>query len=285
MKMSKSLFIAMAMAVVAWAQDEEVPQLPDPVPVAEPVAPAKIVRAKKVRPPYEHRGFFFSMGLGTSYLTTSVEETNSRISTSSGYTDSDGVFIRQNDYRSEKVLHEKFSGWALPIIDLRFGKSIGNMVALYSIFSTGIYQGEGSHLRKSQDVSRHYDRSGSLTSIDTMPKSANKKKDDAFAFLETFGLGLSIYPFRNPQSFLNGFYIGASGGVEAVDAHLDDSFSLISNGGIFTRFELGKDWWISETWSLGVGFAYVSVAIFENGSDKEENDRKSISFFIRLTHG
>ena len=63
MKMSKSLFIAMAVAVAAWAQDEVAPQIPSPVPEAEPVAPAKTVRAKKVRPPHEHRGFFFSMGM------------------------------------------------------------------------------------------------------------------------------------------------------------------------------------------------------------------------------
>ena len=75
------------------------------------------------------------------------------------------------------------------------------------------------------------------------------------------------------------------GGFEGFDSHLDDSFSLISNGGIYTRFELGKDWWVSETWSLGVGFAYVNVSVLESGSDNEDDERNSISFFIRLTHG
>jgi hypothetical protein len=138
MKMSKSLFIAMAVAVAAWAQDEVAPQVSSPVPEAEPVAPAKTVRAKKVRPPHEHRGFFFSMGMGVSYLSSSVDESNVENSSSGGYTDSDGNFIPQSKYERERILHEEFSGWATPIIEFRFGKSIGNLVALYSIFSTGI---------------------------------------------------------------------------------------------------------------------------------------------------
>ena len=136
MKMSKSLFIAMAMAVAAWAQDEEVPQLPDPVPVAEPIAPAKIVRAKKVRPPYEHRGFFFSMGMGVSYLSSSVDESNVSYSTGGGYLDTDGSFIPQSKYEHERVLHEEFSGWGAPVIEFRFGKSICNMVVCNSFYRT-----------------------------------------------------------------------------------------------------------------------------------------------------
>ena len=58
MKMSKSLFIAMAVAVAAWAQDEVAPQVSSPVPEAEPVAPAKTVRAKKVRPPQYRRKLY-----------------------------------------------------------------------------------------------------------------------------------------------------------------------------------------------------------------------------------
>ena len=231
MKMSKSLFIAMAVAVAAWAQDEVAPQVSSPIPEAEPVAPAKTVRAKKVRPPHEHRGFFFSMGMGVSYLSSSVDESNVSYSTGGGYLDTDGSFIPQSKYEHERVLHEEFSGWGAPVIEFRFGKSICNMV------------------------------------------------------MEAFGLGLSIYPFRNPESMLNGLYIGVSGGVEAFDSHLDDSFSIISNGGVYTRFELGKDWWVSDTWSLGVGIAYVNVTVFEDGNDKEEHERNSISFFIRLTHG
>ena len=159
------------------------------------------------------------------------------------------------------------------------------MVALYTIFSTGIYQGEGSYRKTNRGLQSHYDHSGNLTLVDTIPEGTKKKKDDALAFMEAFGLGLSIYPFRNPESMLNGLYIGVSGGVEAFDSHLDDSFSIISNGGVYTRFELGKDWWVSDTWSLGVGIAYVNVTAFEDGNDKEEHERNSISFFIRLTHG
>jgi hypothetical protein len=266
-------------------QDEEAPQVSSPVPEAEPVAPAKTVRAKKVRPPHEHRGFFFSMGMGVSYLSSSVDESNVSYSTGGGYLDTDGSFIPQSKYERERVLHEEFSGWGAPVIEFRFGKSICNMVAMYTIFSTGIYQGEGSYRKTNRGLQSHYDHSGNLTLVDTIPEGTKKKKDDALAFMEAFGLGLSIYPFRNPESMLNGLYIGASGGVEAFDSHLDDSFSIISNGGVYTRFELGKDWWVSDTWSLGVGIAYVNVTVFEDGNDKEEHERNSISFFIRLTHG
>ena len=85
----------MAVAVAAWAQDEVAPQVSSPVPEAEPVAPAKTTRAKKVRPPHEHRGFFFSMGMGVSYLSSSVDESNVSYSTGSGYLDTDGSFIPQ----------------------------------------------------------------------------------------------------------------------------------------------------------------------------------------------
>ena len=211
MKMSKSLFIAMAVAVAAWAQDEVAPQVSSPVPEAEPVAPAKTTRAKKVRPPHEHRGFFFSMGMGVSYLSSSVDESNVSYSTGSGYLDTDGSFIPQSKNEHEWVLHEEFSGWGAPVIEFRFGKSICNMVAMYTIFSTGIYQGEGSYRKTNRGLQSHYDHSGNLTLVDTIPEGTKKKKDDALAFMEAFGLGLSIYPFRNPESMLNGLYIGASG--------------------------------------------------------------------------
>lgn len=293
MKFAKSLFLAMAVTVAAWSQDDVATVAMEPeselpgenVPQNLNSVPQK-VQAKKVRPPYEHRGFFFSMGIGFSYLSTTSDEDDLSFSSGGGYSypGDTYVYIPQNEYYYGKKVHEEMSCFGLPYIEYRFGKSIGNLVVLYSIFSGSLYRGNAEYFRTNYGIEYLYNQDGVLTSVDTLKRDTTLRKEEAVGFSVSAGLGLSIYPFRNPSSLLNGLYIGASGGFEGFDANMEGSFSILSTGGIFSRYEIGKDWWVSETWSIGVGFAYINVYVIESGEDGK-GERQSINLFIRLTRG
>jgi hypothetical protein len=55
-------------------------------------------------------------------------------------------------------------------------------------------------------------------------------------------------------------------------------------GGMYTRFELGKDWWVSDTWSIGAGLSFTKL-VYESENEGEEMSSHTISLFFRLTRG
>ena len=258
MKIFKTFIVILFFAVAAWAQSSE-----------------------KVRPPCEHRGFFYSMGVGFSYTSFSVEKVEQRNSYTS-FTDVNYRYETHNNYDKRW----EFSGFDIPKFEFRFGTSIGNLVALYSILDFGMYRGDGDYTDEKYDrVYLMQNNEETLTSEKLV--SVEKKKDDDMGFYLSFGLGLSVYPIRTLESPWNGFYVSFASGFDTfvvgfVGDHHDESA-----GGIFTRYEIGKDWWISETWSIGVGFAYKNLFAVSDGVDEYSSNasRHSFHFFIRLTRG
>jgi hypothetical protein len=78
-------------------------------------------------------------------------------------------------------------------------------------------------------------------------------------------------------------YTGGIAGICTVDGNDIDTFGQIN---VLTRFEIGKDWWVSETWSIGASFVYSLFSVIED--DMYENyrgDRTEIRFLIRITRG
>ena len=55
--------------------------------------------------------------------------------------------------------------------------------------------------------------------------------------------------------------------------------------GVFTRYEVGKDWWVSETWSVGVAFTYGNLFVISDSYYNEKGTRHTISLLFRLTRG
>ena len=108
---------------------------------------------------------------------------------------------------------------------------------------------------------------------------------DSYGFYYSMGLGITVYPFKDPTSPLNGIFLGIGGGLDVSMAR-DDVYAedYCTVGGIFTRYELGKDWWVSDTWSIGVGVSFSKMVYsFEN--EGEKTDHHALSLFFRLTRG
>ena len=306
MKMFKRILFVLSLTTLVWAQYPEddfaaqegavetAEETVEKSPVEPFDAPAEEVaekisekpeRQKKVRPAYEHRGFFFSAGLGFSYFSASSEKNSKDYRSGGGYSMPDGSTLYTNKSYNVEHGNDEFSGFGIPVLEFRFGKSIGNMVALYTQFSGGFFRGHGEYSMDDRDVYYSYTKEG----VETLDYEYTNKdlyvKDGAFGILFSLGLGFSVYPFRNPDFVLNGLYIGFSSGMELFGGELDNGFSDMDYSSVYTRYEIGKDWWVSESWSVGIGFAYIYDTYFVAFESDTELKSGSIQFFIRLTHG
>jgi len=242
MKFFKILAIVALLVVTSWGQE---------------------AKPQKTRPPYEHRGFFFSAGTGVAYTNLKAYQE-----------DSDGSW--------EENTSREFSGWSAPLFDFKFGKSIANLIVLHSRFELATYSGETDY----HYTEKSYSEGINLFGI-SLPKynTDEKKSLDSYAFSFSLGLGFMVYPFRNPRSVMNGFYVGFSSGMDAFFAVSGDDDGDIDVASAFTQYEVGKDWWVSETWSLGVAFAFSLHDFVEDGAANDGGVRGTFKFLIRLTRG
>ena len=254
MKILKNLVCILVFATVAWAQN-----------------------------PHEYRGFYFGSGLGVSYLSSALNVNNLNYQSGLGHTRFDGVY-EENKHYGENHKKERFSGFGFPSLDFRLGMSFANLLTFYFNFRGGLYSGEGKNFKEDYSVDRVY-LDGILDKEDRVLVGKLDRKDDAYAFYGAFGLGFTVYPFRNPASPMYGFYVGVAGGADASVARVNALANNVSGSmGIFTRYEIGKEWWVSDTWAIGVGFDFT-VEVYGNNNDGDDGDCHTINLFLRLTHG
>ena len=237
----------------------------------------------RVPAPREHRGSYFSVNWGLSYLSSELKSSDFGYSSGSGGSRLDGRYERKEFYGLNNE-QDSFSAWGFPSIDLRLGRSFGNLVAVYFSFGGGLFQGEGKIRKQDYSVTR--------ITVDNILENEDKQllgvmdeTFDSYGFYGSFGLGFIVYPFRNPASPLNGLFVGVAGGLDVSlarnDSHAEDYCTV---GGVFTRYELGKDWWVSDAWSVGVGFSFTNLVYpFENEGD--DSNHHVIGLFFRLTRG
>ena len=187
MKLVRYLVVLLLLVTFSWA--EEAPQ-------------------KKGRAPYEHRGLFFSAGLGLSYTGFSIY----RESTYGEYTYEDYTgdgYIGWEEYSFlDDSYKEEFSGFTSPMqMEFRFGKSIANLFALYSIFDFGFYSGTAKYDRK--DYQRPWEDKGNgaktFADYDSLVNEITEK-GSVYALSGMAGLGVSVYPFRNANHVMHGAY-------------------------------------------------------------------------------
>lgn len=239
--------------------------------------------AEKSFSPREHRGSYLSVNWGLSYLSAELNKSNFGYRSGGEYTRPDGRRERTEHYGLNES-QESFSAWGFPSIDIRFGMSFGNLVAAHFSFGGGLFKGEG--------INRKQDYSVTRTIVDNVLESEKTEllgvKDetfDSYGIYGSLGFGFTIYPFRDLTSPLNGFFVGIAGGVDGTMARDDDySQEYCTVGGVFTRFELGKDWWVSDTWSIGVGLSFTKL-VYAAENEGEEMSSHVISLFFRLTRG
>lgn len=194
----------------------------------------------------EHRGFYNSFDVGLSYLSFECHDDYARY--------------------QDKVT---FEGFGFPVMEFRFGTALGNLVAFYTIFNFTGYLGEANH-----------------SAIDMDDDFSEEYSDDMSWMLRTYvGFGSSIYPFRNPNSALNGFFVGGSVGY-GLGAVFGDGISSGPNRDIDLGFtvEVGKEWWVNDHLSLGVGVSYFhGIPRFE--SDASDNKVNGFQLMFRMTRG
>jgi hypothetical protein len=269
MKMIKQFISIFAFAAVAMTHAD--------------VAEKYVAPTKQNHPSHEHRGFYFSTSAGISYLSSEANSYNFSCPSGTGRTRADGRY-EYLQYCGENNRLDNFDAFGFPLFDIRFGGAIGNLVAVYTSFNIGLFNGDGRLRKQDYDVKRFivddvWDRD------DKTLVGGMDQKYDVYGFYVSLGLGFTVYPFRDPASPLNGFYAGIIGGIDAslarLDAYADDFCGLM---GIFTRYEIGKDWWVSDTWSVGVGFS-LTKSVYENVNEGDDSDHYVIGLFFRLTRG
>lgn len=196
--------------------------------------------------PKEHRGFYNSFDVGISYINFESHDDDARY--------------------QDKVT---FEGFSVPVMEFRFGTAIGNLVAFYTIFNFTGYLGEANH-------SEVYMEDG----------FSEEYSDDMSWMLRTYvGFGSSIYPFRNPNSALNGFFVGGSVGY-GLGAVFGDGISSGPNLDVDLGFtvEIGKEWWVNDHFSLGIGLNYFhGKPRFENNDS--DNKVNGFQLMFRMTRG
>ncbi len=280
MKIFKILAVVALFAVASWAQDSAITQDSAEVEHVVKDSSAQQVMKKKVRPPREHRGLYFSAGFGLAYTNFSIRSKDENKWES---TDENGD---PYDYVHVEEYAKSFKGFAFPAMDFKFGKSVGNLVAIHSIIGIQPYVGESSYRNTDRKKEYAYEGGVSVLRKDTVDYQEKMKGDFTGGNL-SLGFGVTVYPFRNPNFVLNGLYIGVSGGMSAFFGLFDDYDEDILQEAVFSRYELGKDWWVSDTWSIGFSFVYENVTALESG-DNENLDGRShnvFQFLIRLTRG
>ncbi len=176
-----------------------------------------------------------------------------------------------------RVREHDFSGFG-PAFNFKIGGIIKSLVAAHATIDLAL--GNGTH---------EYTENGMLF---------QDKNATQFRFF--IGGGATVYPFRAPESPMNGFFVGASIGYEfsvisfeeytVRDEYglYDDFGESIGDVGIGLKFEIGKLWNINERWNIGVAglFNYDFSLLEESANeydfdyDDEDYSVSSYSFWI-----
>lgn len=208
----------------------------------------------------QHKGFYmaFAFGVGTNIYDIETERKSD--------------FNRDYGYFANKsITKDDYIGYGTPVLDFKLGGAASNLIALYSEIGFSLFTGTLNHSKESfykENVDFNYNLS-------------NRNKDkykQVYQVRYFFGAGTTIYPFREPGA-ANGFFIGGSIGYTYVS---DDEYGF---SGIERTFkgEIGKDWWISNKMSFGVGAQYMySTPLEQNISSSSDH---TIALLIRVVRG
>lgn len=167
--------------------------------------------------------------------------------------------------------YAKFSGVSPNLMEFRFGIGIGNVIAFYTQFNLAVYIGSLDW----GDIDCDDEYKNCLVE--------DEESEDNVAFARSYiAFGTSIYPFRDTSSALNGFFVGTSFGYGISSPIKDIEAQSVE---IQFTVEIGKDWWVSDQLSLGVGIAYFrAFPQFEALSDLT-NAAQGVHLLFRITRG
>lgn len=240
------------------------------------IASAQATSANKSTP-REHRGFYASTSFGYAYNWYK----NSR----------DDVDIHRDTYnykilKEEEVDYFEFGGGTFTLSEFKFGVALGNLIALHSVFNFGFYIGSTDYNYNMHKYGCTEDNlCEEIVAGVRQPKAASGV--NAYGFRTYVGFGTTLYPFQDKNSPMNGFFVGGSFGYTLFLTLHDggsDMEDATGNGGVGYELEIGKEWWISDYFSIGVGVGYAhNTLIWETVSSHKSDNVISLSF--RMTRG
>ena len=215
------------------------------------------------RDPYRHvhRGFYFAPSLTAAYTTLKHTET----------------YRSKHEYTADAFM--------FPYLEIRLGGSIAGVASIYG--AVGIGTGTGT---LKQDVKSNNNDYYSYYDDDDYYYS----KIDATMLRLLFGAGVDFYPIQDKENPMYGLFAGLTVGIM-----IDGAFYKRSNDRDYTddetfinyafRFEVGKDWWFSRRWSVGIAFNYTLGKYSESDNDyydreKDEYSGHTFGLTVRLAH-
>lgn len=190
--------------------------------------------------PKQHRGFYNSMDFGLSYIDAETRE------------------VGDEDYKVDS-----FTGFGFPLMEFRFGAGVANLITFYTQFNFALYLGSGEETQYfcSDDVCKE------------RPEDTNNLQARTYV-----GFGTSLYPFRDTNSVLNGFFFGGSSGYSFEELgsirSLDYAFTL----------EVGKEWWVNDEYSIGFSVSYFQ-AFPQYDVKKSDSHIRGFHVLFRITRG
>jgi hypothetical protein len=218
--------------------------------------------------PREHRGFYNSASFGFAY---------------NWYDASKEDIDRYSDKVERGIDYFEYNGFTFPQMEFKFGVALGNLIAFHTVFNLGFFAGV---------IDYRYEEYNGVCSDDNVCIEVLDEKDadefsaaDAYSFRSFIGFGSTLYPFRDKESPLNGFFIGGSVGytlfVTMINSNEEET---CGNGGIGFQTEIGKDWWVNDHLSIGVGLGFAHNGLVWQTVRSHESDNV-ISISFRLTRG
>ena len=224
--------------------------------------------------PREHRGFYSSVSFGAAYNWYKSSKVNI-----------EKKYIGSEDWDSHKERELdlfEFGGATFPTLEFKFGTALANLVSFYTVFNLGAFPGTMDYFYEEYDEICYTKNS----CVETVKKEEfSESSSDAYNFRTYIGFGSTLYPFIDKASPLNGFFVGGSVGYAFFVSVINDGEKdAAANGGIGFQVEFGKEWWVNDHLSIGVGLGYARTSLFMYTVDSHASDNV-ISLSFRLTRG
>lgn len=218
-------------------------------------------------PAQYHSGFYYESSLGLGYSKFSVKQYKYGLSSYS------------NSETFDKV---SLSGFG-PAFDFKFGGIISSLVAIYGSFD---YSAAFGSLKYRSNTNGAEDRSVNYSGVSL--------------YRTAFGAGVTLFPFRDFNNPLYGFFFGAQFNVAIITADdyydfkqyldSDNYYWMYDNIDVYAvgfTLEVGKVWNLGGRWNLGIqgkfmfDSPYSSSEITSRSSD-DDADYNCFSFSINF---
>ena len=251
--MNKRFFSVLLLSLAAFASAQSAPTLGAPA-------------------PQEHRGFYNSVSFGAAYnwyenSKYEVDEYNNG----------------QSNVTGREINTFDFSGGTFPMFEFKFGVALANLLAVHTVFNLGFFSGT---MEEGYTEYRKVCGDNKICIDEELKnKRVKGRSSDAYGFRTYVGFGTTIYPIQSKTSPMNGLFIGGSVGYTCFATMIVDGLQDASlNAGAAFQVELGKDWWVNDHLSLGVGLGYARSGLVWNTVESHDTDNV-ISLSLRLTRG